>query len=65
MYLRNSVKPIVVPRNRPALVMLVTCAILTIGLSVPPGATWLLDATRAATGTRAAPVGPLAERGGN
>ncbi len=65
MYLRSSVKPIVVPHNRPALVMLVMCAILTIGLSMPPGATWLLDATRAAAGARVAPVGPLAERGGN
>ena len=62
MYLRGSVTPIIVPVNRPALVTLGICVALTVGLSIPPGTTWLLEATRAAAGAHGAQSGPLAER---
>jgi NADH-quinone oxidoreductase subunit N len=50
MYLRTPVLP---PTPRPRLAGLLTlwiCAILTIALSIPPGAEWLLQAARQATG---------------
>ena len=60
MYLRGSVKPMEVPSNRPALVTLGLCVFFTVGLSIPPGVNWLLEATRGAVGARAVPPGPLA-----
>jgi NADH-quinone oxidoreductase subunit N len=54
MYLRNPVKP---PERRgawPTLVGLWVCALLTLGLSAGPAATWLTKATRQATGVSAA-----------
>jgi NADH-quinone oxidoreductase subunit N len=59
MYLRTPVEPLA-PRPRLAgLLTLWICAILTIGLSVPPGAQWLLQAARAATAAPA-PAAPMA-----
>jgi NADH-quinone oxidoreductase subunit N len=59
MYLRSPVEPLA-PRPRLAgLLTLWICAILTIGLSVPPGAQWLLQAARTATGA-SAPATPIA-----
>lgn len=49
MYLRGSLKPIQPRCNRPGLVMLVVCTALTISLSIPPAANWLLDAAKNAT----------------
>ncbi len=49
MYLRNAVRPIEAPRNVPILVTLGLCLVVTIGLSIPPGANWLLQAAKAAT----------------
>jgi NADH-quinone oxidoreductase subunit N len=50
MYLRNPLEPLT-PRPRVAgMLTLWICAILTIGLSVPPGAEWLLQAARHAAG---------------
>jgi NADH-quinone oxidoreductase subunit N len=49
MYLRTSLKPIVVPLNRPGLLTLGLCVLLTIGLSVPPAANWLMEAAKEAT----------------
>ena len=49
MYLRSPLKPFVVPVNRPALVALGLCVLLTVGLSVPPAASWLIEAAREAT----------------
>ncbi len=46
MYLRGSIKPLDTPRNWPALVALCVCVILTVGLSVPPAANWVLEAAR-------------------
>jgi NADH-quinone oxidoreductase subunit N len=60
MYLRGCVKPVEVPSNRPALVTLGLCVFFTVGLSIPPGVNWLLEATRGAVGPRAVPPGPLA-----
>jgi NADH-quinone oxidoreductase subunit N len=60
MYLRTSVRPIEVPTNRPALATLVLCAFFTVGLSIPPGANWLLQATRGVNVARTAPPAPVA-----
>jgi NADH-quinone oxidoreductase subunit N len=46
MYLRTSVKPLEVRRNIPGMATLGICLILTIGLSIPPAATWLMEAAR-------------------
>ncbi len=46
MYLRSSVKPIETPGTYPGLATLIVCVLLTLGLSVPPGASWLLDTAR-------------------
>jgi NADH-quinone oxidoreductase subunit N len=54
MYLRNPVKPPQPQRRWPALVALGVCAVLTVGLSIPPGARWLSDATRQASGMKVA-----------
>jgi NADH-quinone oxidoreductase subunit N len=60
MYLRTPPVEPLAPRPRLAgLLTLWICAILTIGLSVPPGAQWLLQAAREATGA-SAPATPLA-----
>jgi NADH-quinone oxidoreductase subunit N len=53
MYLRNPLRPTPVQRSIPAIATLTICALLTIGLSVPPGAQWLLERTREAAGLRA------------
>jgi NADH-quinone oxidoreductase subunit N len=50
MYLRVSVRPVEAPRAWPGLVVLWMCAILTIGLSIPPGSDWLLGFCRRAAG---------------
>jgi NADH-quinone oxidoreductase subunit N len=58
MYLRTAVRP---PETRWAwsgLATMLLCAILTVGLSVPPAANWLLDAARSASGPRTAPPSP-------
>lgn len=49
MYLRQPLKPIETRGALPALATLVACAVLTIGLSMPPAANWLLQAARYAT----------------
>lgn len=48
IYLRNPLQPVDHQRAWPGLATLWLCALLTVGLSVPPGATWLLEAARAA-----------------
>jgi NADH-quinone oxidoreductase subunit N len=55
MYLRSAVRP---PARRwawPGLAAAVVCAVLTVGLGVPPGANWLLELTRGASRSPAAP----------
>jgi NADH-quinone oxidoreductase subunit N len=57
LYLRTPLKPFPVERSVPGLVTIGLCAILTVGLSVPPGLTWLQQAvTVAVRGTDAAPA---------
>jgi NADH-quinone oxidoreductase subunit N len=58
MYLRTALKPL--PRRWawPGLTTIGLCAILTVGLSFPPGSTWLLQAVRAASGQRAPAAAP-------
>lgn len=50
MYLRTAVKPVTRPATVPGLAAIILCAILTIGLSIPPGATWMLRAVHHAGG---------------
>jgi NADH-quinone oxidoreductase subunit N len=52
MYLRNPLRPLVGRRTVPGLITVVLCVVLTVGLSVPPGAQWLLQASRSAAGFR-------------
>jgi NADH-quinone oxidoreductase subunit N len=53
MYLRNPLQPLTGRRTVPGLITVVICLVLTVGLSIPPGAYWLLQATREAAGVRA------------
>jgi NADH-quinone oxidoreductase subunit N len=57
MYLRTSLQPVQTRGTWPGRATLGICALLTIGLSVPPGADWLLQAARKATG-----AGPAASQ---
>ncbi len=57
MYLRNPLQPVENRRTWPGLATLWICALLTLGLGVPPGATWLLQAARAAA-AGAQPIAP-------
>jgi NADH-quinone oxidoreductase subunit N len=50
MYLRTSIRPLTNRLAAPGLATLWLCAILTIGLSFPPGSDWLMRAVRQATG---------------
>jgi NADH-quinone oxidoreductase subunit N len=52
MYLRNPLRTIVGRNSGPALATLGLCALLTVGLSVPPAAQWLLQAARDAAGVK-------------
>jgi NADH-quinone oxidoreductase subunit N len=48
LYLRTPLKPFPVERSVPGLITIALCAILTVGLSVPPGLTWLNQAVKVA-----------------
>jgi NADH-quinone oxidoreductase subunit N len=50
MYLRTALRPLENRRTWPGLATLWLCALLTLGLSFPPGADWLLGAARKASG---------------
>jgi NADH-quinone oxidoreductase subunit N len=52
MYLRNPLRTLRGRWTVPAVATLAICGVLTIGLSVPPGAQWLLQAARDAAGVR-------------
>jgi NADH-quinone oxidoreductase subunit N len=54
MYLRTAVRPVATRGALGGLIALGACVVLTIGLSVPPGANWLLRAARGATEARPA-----------
>jgi NADH-quinone oxidoreductase subunit N len=58
MYLRTAVKPIETRGTLPAFVALVVCVALTLALSVPPAASWLLGATQTTT-VRTTPPQPV------
>ena len=60
MYLRQPLKPLENRRSVPGLITSCTCAGLTLGLSIPPGATWLLQAVQRAAGFRR--FGPSLEK---
>jgi NADH-quinone oxidoreductase subunit N len=49
MYLRTGLRPLENERSWPGLTTLLVCAVLTVGLSFPPAADWLLGAARQAT----------------
>lgn len=65
MYLRNPLHSPQPPRNIPGAATLWICAVLTIGLSVPPAANWLLQATREAAQVPTGPVIPPARMDGD
>jgi len=46
------VRPVVRRWAWPGLTAIGLCAILTVGLSFPPGSTWLLEMVRGASGPR-------------
>lgn len=60
MYLRTAVQPAQRPGTISGMATIVLCAILTIGLSFPPGVTWLLRAAEAASGRTVSPQQPQA-----
>jgi NADH-quinone oxidoreductase subunit N len=49
VHLRTAVRPVVTRGTLGGWLALTACVVLTVGLSVPPGANWLLGATRATT----------------
>lgn len=55
MYLRSAVKPIEGSPGVPGLIVLIVCVGLTLALSIPPGANWVLGAAQRTT-IRIAPV---------
>jgi NADH-quinone oxidoreductase subunit N len=57
MYLRTAVRPVSRRWALPGLITIGLCAILTVGLSLPPGSQWLLQRVRIASGPRL-PAGP-------
>jgi NADH-quinone oxidoreductase subunit N len=57
MYLRGAVKPIETPGTFSGFATVVLCAVLTVALSVPPGASWLLNAARQTAVRHAPPPG--------
>jgi NADH-quinone oxidoreductase subunit N len=61
MYLRTTAHPLTPAPRLAGILTLWLCAILTIGLSVPPGAEWLLQVARNAAGPRQLPP-PVAVR---
>jgi NADH-quinone oxidoreductase subunit N len=48
MYLRTAVKPIETAGATPSIAALILCVALTVGLSVPPGTNWIMNAARIA-----------------
>jgi NADH-quinone oxidoreductase subunit N len=54
MYLRSAVRPPVRRWAWPGLATVVVCAVLTVGLGIPPGANWLLELVRGAAGPQPA-----------
>jgi NADH-quinone oxidoreductase subunit N len=54
MYLRTPVRPLEKRGAWPSLATLWICGVLTLGLSIPPLAPWLLGATREASATKVA-----------
>ncbi len=54
MYLRTPVRPLEKRGAWPGLATLWICGVLTLALSIPPAAQWLVGAARQATGARVA-----------
>jgi NADH-quinone oxidoreductase subunit N len=52
MYLRNPLRTLIGRPTLPALATVGLCAVLTVGLSLPPAANWLLQAAREAAGVK-------------
>jgi NADH-quinone oxidoreductase subunit N len=62
MYLRTAVRPVATAGTAGGLAALVICVVLTVGLSIPPGANWLLGAARATTKAPPQPAAQLHDR---
>lgn len=60
LYLRSAIKPFPLEPRLPAIATIVICLTLTVGLSVPPGLTWMQRAVRQAANN--APETRLAQR---
>jgi NADH-quinone oxidoreductase subunit N len=58
MYLRTAVRPVTAAASPAGLAALIACVVLTVGLSVGPGADWLFGAVRRSA---AVPPGPAAQ----
>lgn len=56
MYLRNPLRDLAGRKTVTAVATVGLCVLLTIGLSVPPGAQWLIDAARDAANVKATPT---------
>ena len=58
MYLRDPLRTVASRRALPMVGALALCALLTVGLSVPPAATWLMQQARDAAGVRTPATAP-------
>ena len=55
MYLRNAVKPIEAAGASPSMAALALCVVLTLALSIPPGANWMMGAVGQTTVSKRSP----------
>ena len=55
MYLRNAVKPIEAAGASPSMAALALCVVLTLALSIPPGANWMMRAVGQTTVSKRSP----------
>lgn len=62
LYLRNAIKPFPTIARIPAVATIVICLVLTVGLSVPPGLTWMQKAIRHAANNTTRPNEAVAVR---
>jgi NADH-quinone oxidoreductase subunit N len=62
MYLRTAVRPVATRGTVGGLAALATCVVLTVGLSIPPAANWLLSSARNLTANAPSIDSPHASR---
>jgi NADH-quinone oxidoreductase subunit N len=59
MYLRTAIRPVAVRGPLPGMIALSLCVVLTVGLSFPPGANWLLRSARRSSASAPEPAAQL------